>query len=246
MSKKHIIMIGAVGLVSFTVMFIPGWLTGGPQIGPATAISQRGELGESIPTIEETDLKLPAPRAGTAAFAGAGSATAAQTRMKRAMTGKQLKSLVYEVREKIEEYNNKLQELEAREQRLQIAQDMLKKDTENLNNLRIELASTVANLKEEREKLLKSRIEITRAEKANLISIAAAYDKMDPAKAGEILTNMSQMQDSGGGSGFDDAVKILYCMTERTKAKLLAELTTSEPKLAAVLCQRLKQIVESE
>ena len=97
---------------------------------------------------------------------------------------------------------------------------------------------------EEREKLLKSRIEIARAEKANLISIAAAYDKMDATKASEILTNMSKMQDSSDGNGFDDAVKILYCMTERTKAKLLAELTTSEPKLAAVFCQRLKQIIE--
>jgi hypothetical protein len=35
-------------------------------------------------------------------------------------------------------------------------------------------------------------------------------------------------------------------MTERTKAKLLAELVTSEPKLAAVLCERLKEIVEQK
>jgi flagellar motility protein MotE (MotC chaperone) len=42
----------------------------------------------------------------------------------------------------------------------------------------------------------------------------------------------------------DDAVKILHYMTERTKAKVLAELVTSEPKLAAVLCEKLKQVVE--
>jgi hypothetical protein len=45
-------------------------------------------------------------------------------------------------------------------------------------------------------------------------------------------------------SSFDDAVKILHYMTERTKAKLLAELATSEPALAAAMCKRLKQIVE--
>ena len=45
-------------------------------------------------------------------------------------------------------------------------------------------------------------------------------------------------------SSFDDAVKILYYMSERTKAKLLAEVATSEPALAAALCKRLKQIVE--
>ena len=79
------------------------------------------------------------------------------------------------------------------------------------------------------------------------MSIAATYDKMDPTSASKILTNMcaSRAQDDGfGGSSFDDTVKILHYMTERTKAKLLAELVTSEPKLAAVLCQRLKQIVE--
>jgi hypothetical protein len=39
-------------------------------------------------------------------------------------------------------------------------------------------------------------------------------------------------------------VKILHYMTERTKAKVLAELVTSEPQLASLLCQRLKQISE--
>jgi flagellar motility protein MotE (MotC chaperone) len=121
---------------------------------------------------------------------------------------------------------------------------MIKKDIEELNNLRIELASIVTNLKSDRDKLLKSRVMIANAEKANLVSIAAAYDKMDSASAGKILTNMSKMQDSSGDGSFDDAVKILHYMTERTKAKLLAGLVTSEPKLAAVLCQRLKQIIE--
>jgi flagellar motility protein MotE (MotC chaperone) len=47
-------------------------------------------------------------------------------------------------------------------------------------------------------------------------------------------------------SGFEEAVKILYYMTERTKAKLLAELTSPEPKLAAFLTQRLNQIIEGQ
>jgi hypothetical protein len=48
------------------------------------------------------------------------------------------------------------------------------------------------------------------------------------------------------GGAIDDAVKILYYMTERTKAKLLAEIVTGEPKLAALLCQRLKLISEGK
>ena len=76
---------------------------------------------------------------------------------------------------------------------------------------------------------------------------------MDVGGASKILTNMcatqdiSKMQEIEAGhttGSFDDAVKILHYMTERTKAKLLAELADSEPALAAALCKRLKQIVE--
>jgi len=123
---------------------------------------------------------------------------------------------------------------------------LIKKDIEELNKLRIELASTVAGLKSEHDKLLKSRVEIAKAEKNNLVTMAAAYDKMDSTSASKILTNMTKMQKGLEGSNLDDAVKILHYMTERTKAKLLAELVTSEPNLAALLCQRLKQIIEEK
>jgi peptidoglycan hydrolase CwlO-like protein len=166
--------------------------------------------------------------------------------MKRAMTEKQLKSLIYDIQGKIQEYNDKLQSLAVREQRLQIAHNLIASDIEELNNLRVELASSVARLRSERDRLLKSRVEIAEAEKVNLVSIAATYDRMDAASASKILTNMSKMASDRGGTNLDDAVKILHYMAERTKAKVLAELVTSEPKLAAALCQRLKQIVEKK
>ena len=169
--------------------------------------------------------------------------------MKKTAMEKQFKRLVYEVRQKMQEYDDKLQSLELRERRVQMAQDVLRKDIEELNNLRIELATTVAGLKSERDKLLKSRIDIAKAEKNNLMSIAATYDKMESARASKILTDMSQMpkSESGGdGHSFDDAVRIVHYMTARTRAKLLAALSTSEPKLAAILCQRLKRITEQE
>lgn len=101
--------------------------------------------------------------------------------------------------------------------------------------------------------MLKSRIEIDKNEQTNLLTLAATYDKMDVTSASKIVTNMCMSDESEKGQekkieessgSFDDAVKILYYMTERTKAKLLAELATSEPQLAAALSQRLKQIVE--
>jgi flagellar motility protein MotE (MotC chaperone) len=238
-SKKQIIMIAAAGLISFVGAFVLALLT-----KPITA-SQADEFNQPTPLSQETETQLIPPESDvTEAVDVSGGG------FKNAMPEKQLKGLVYEVREKIREYNGKLDGLKVREQRLQIAQDTLKKDIEELSNLRIELATMVASLQERWDRLLKTRVKIAQAEKVNLVSIAATYDKMDAASASKILTNIcaSSRERAGGfdsrDSGLDDAVKILYYMSERTKAKLLAELVTSEPKLAAALCQRLKEIIE--
>jgi len=239
-SKKLIIIVAAAGLVSFAGAFCLGWFT---KPSPA---SHPGESSQPTVAGRQAELGLPPPQAGAVGTDVTASDTARKT-----MSEKQLKSLVYDVQEKMREYNNKMLDLEVREQRLKVAQDVLKKDIEDLNNLRIELASTIAGLKEERDNLLKGRLEIANAEKANLVTLAAAYDKMDVSGAGKILSSMCVDQKQDGkvdtaGSGFDEAVKILYYMTERTKAKLLAELATTEPKLAAALSQRLKQVIEGK
>jgi flagellar motility protein MotE (MotC chaperone) len=134
-----------------------------------------------------------------------------------------------------------MNELSSTEERVKIAQSQLKKDIEEMTDLRTELASTVAALKQEHDKLLKTRIEIKESEQKNLASIAATYDKMNASGAAEIFTNMSKL-DTEQSRGLTDVVKILYYMNDRTKAKVLAELVNTEPKLAAVLSQELKRI----
>lgn len=224
MNKKLIITIAAAGLASFATAFTAAWLT-----KPAP---QR----QDIPQPSQADMfKLTPSQTVQTAHDTVDS-------MKKRMTEKQLKNLVYEVREKIQEYDSRLKALVNREQRLGIAQNVLKKDIEELNNLRVELASTIVTLKNEREKLDKNMVEIAKTERKNLVSIAATYDKMDSEAAGKILTNMSQPQ----AGSTNDAVKILYYMSERAKAKLLAQLSTSEPELAAFFCKKLKQITEKE
>jgi len=230
-NKKLIIIVSASGLVSFVTMFIVAWLTKPSAEIPST------EAAQTTSATEEPILKLPQPQVATAS-----TADTIDSNLKKAMTEKQLKSLVYEVREKIQEYDSKLESIKLREQRLQIAGDTLKKDIERLDNLRIKLALTIASLKTERDKLLKSRVEIAKIEKNNLIAIAATYDKMASEAAGQILINISQTQDSSA----DDAIKILYYMSERTKAKVLASIAETEPAISAYFCKRLKQIVEEE
>ena len=238
MSKKLIIITASAGLVSFAGAFVLGWFTAPSLSGYPVEPNQPEIVSESnVP-------EIPRPVAAMTGVVGAASDTERKT-----MTEKQLRNLVFEVREKVSEYDDKLQKLTLREQRLQRAQDTLKDDIQNLNNLRIELATIVADIKSEHDKLLKTRLEITQTEKNNLVLIAATYDKMDSASASEILVSMCTSQTQPDkidiqGRGFDEAVKILYYMTERTTAKLLAELTNAQPKLAASLTQRLKQIVE--
>jgi flagellar motility protein MotE (MotC chaperone) len=237
-SKKLIIITAAAGLISFSGMFVLAWLTKPSPVSPAD------ELGQHKLDVSDTLAKpgLPKP---------VGVVATLDDVTRKAMTEKQLKGLIFEVREKMQEYDNKLLTVEQREQRLQIAQDTLKKDIENLNNLRIELASIVASLKEQRDKLLAARVGVAQDEKKNLVKIAATYDKMDSVSAGKILTSMCTKQVQGtnvvwAAESLGDPVKILYYMTERTKAKVLAELVTSEPQLAALLCRKLKQITEEK
>jgi hypothetical protein len=239
MSKKLIIITAAAGLVSFAGAFVFALLR------PASPAGIAGESGQSASAPDKSQAPVQQSQPGAISTVAEASGP-----ITKAMTEQELKNLIQDIRGKIQEYNNKLQALGVRERRLQLTQDMLKKDIEDLNSLRIELASAIANLKNERDKLIKSRLQIDQTEKTNLVSIAATYDKMDVSGASKILTNMCAAQVLGkkqtgeAGGNFDDAVKILYYMNERTKAKLLAELATSEPALAAALCKRLKQIVE--
>ena len=228
--KKKLIITIAAGLLSFGGMFALAWLTAKT---PATTKAQQPITSSA----GKPEKELPRPQT-----LGETPDEATQERMRRAMTEKQLKNLVYEVRERIQEYEDKLRGLRSREQQLQTSQGELKKDIDDLNNLRVELVSTVASLKEERDRLQKTRIEIEKNEQANLMSMAATYDKMDPASASTILTNMAKVQ-SGTGN---DAIKILYYMGDRTKASLLAELANAQPELAAYFCQKLKQMVEKK
>ena len=238
-SKKLIIMAASAGLVSFAGAFVLGFFTA-PEPFEISDESSQPSLGDAgIDTGE-----MPSPFADITDTADAAPGSNRQT-----MAEKQLRSLVFEVREKKQEYDDKLENLTLREQRLQITQDTLKQDIQEMKNLRIEFATIVADIKSERAKLLKTRLEIDRAERENLVLIAATYDKMDASSASKIMVSLCTSQEQPEvidiqSSGFDEAVKILHYMTERTKAKLLAELTTAEPKLAALLTQKLKRVVE--
>jgi len=239
-NKKLIIVAAAGGLISFCGSFMFAWVSSG-------SVSVQAGVGQNSEGVQES---LAVDQEQSEALVLSDGAEIPGSRL----TEKQLRELIYEVRQNIRSYDNKVLGLSLREQRLQMAQDVLKEDIGKLNDLRVELSSAVERLKRERDALGKLRIAIDKAEQVNLKSIASAYDRMDSSSASKILTNMcvrkssdpSRKEYGGTGSNMDDAVKILHYMAERTKAKLLAEMVNSEPRLAAVLCEHLKRIVETK
>ena len=239
MKGKVIVIATVAGAISFAGFFAVGWLTRPTATVSAATPNPAGVGAEPSPAGVSKPQVLTPPVMPSDESAAA-----------RAMTEQQLKELVREVRDKIQEYEQKLSGLEKEKERLQVAQQVLKKDIESLNNLRVDLATTAASIKSEKDMLLKTRVEIEQTEKANLAAIAAAYDKMEPASASDILTNMAVGQSRAGGNGrganIEDAVKILHYMQDRTKAKVLAEMVAKEPALAALLCQKLKQVQEGK
>jgi peptidoglycan hydrolase CwlO-like protein len=239
-NKKLMIIVAVAGLVSFAGAFATGWLTRPAAVMGSTPPAQAAAANPAL-----SPGQIPPPTLTPTATAADDTARA------RSMTEQQLNDLIYEVRQKIEAYNQKVQDLEKEKERLQIAQQTLKKDIDTLNSLRVDLATSVANLKNERDMLLKTRVSVEQVEKSNLVAIAAAYDKMDPVGASDILTSMALGQSRTGGRGnqsanIDDAVKILHFMQDRTKAKVLTEIVAKDPPLAALLCQKLKQVQEGK
>ena len=214
MSKKKLIILVGLIVVSFGISFALTSMLSGPAPQPASA-EQAGEE--------------PAPQEGL--LPGGIKIGAVETMRPKEQ---QLQELVQEMRLKSREYRTKLRKLKDREKRLQIAQDLLTKEAQDLENLRLKLAARLPRLKEAKAELIQTRIRIDRAEADNLKRLAKTYEKMDPAAGSEILTKMVTHEQE------DDAVKILYFMSERSAAKLLAEITDKD--LAARLCEKMKKI----
>jgi flagellar motility protein MotE (MotC chaperone) len=154
------------------------------------------------------------------------------------MSEGQLKSLIYDLRQKMEETKNKQKELEQEAGRIEITRQTLAGETEQLNQLRENLNKTLSAMQEKERSINEKMTEIESVEKANLQRIAATYDKMDTTQSAKILTTMVTNNQT------KDAVKILYYMSERSAGKLLGEIGTTRPETASTLSLMLKQIKE--
>ncbi|HUU10020.1 MAG TPA: hypothetical protein VM431_05715 [Phycisphaerae bacterium] len=145
-----------------------------------------------------------------------------------------LQSLIRDVRAKLRGCEKRETAIGEEERRLTIARQDIEKQAQELEKLRVELATNTSQLKQAHDELQRSRVAIRQEEQTNLKRAAAIYDKMASDAAGRIFESMCKDNREA------DAVKILHYMTERAVAKVLAAVT--DEALAAQLSAQMKRI----
>ena len=223
MKKIHIIFLIAAGLASFASSFAVSWF-----------------LKKDSPAPTDAKAAAQTPAASAALPAALAVAKTDDDLESGSLSEKQLKHLIADIREKMKDYQDRQKDLDIQSKQIEMTKQTLTEDIERLNLLRNKLDITLAALSEQQNSLNKTVIEIQSIEKNNLQRIAVTYDKMDPAQAGKILVAMAS------GSQLQDAVKILYYMSERTAGKLLGEIGSTRPELASAMCLHLKHIKEGQ
>ena len=231
MKKYQIIVMVALGAFSFAASFGLNWFR--KQKAADAAV-----LPQEPPASETTA----GPSAQRAAMAPEISARYGPQDIDEQMglTERQLQHLIYDVREKMNEYNRRERELAEEAARLELVRQSLQEDIEQLNELRETLDMKLAAINEKEEQIRNTLIAVEEVERVNLERLGATYDKMDAVQAGKIMVNMA------ANNQLQDVVKILYYMNERNAARVLGQIGSTRPEVASVLSLQLKRVQEGE
>lgn len=207
--KKRIIILAALGLVSFAASF---FLSGMLQPPPSTATEEGFEdlAGQPDPEIAVLD----------------GLAAAEEVRLKP--REQQLDELIRELRTRLKELDRRERELDDREQRLEEASQQLRNQAEELKQVHMEVVASLSPLRKARAELLKNRAMIRRQEQANIESAAKMWEKMDPAQGARLLLEMFKAQQDMV------ATKIFASMKESARAAILDEMRDISPAVEII------------
>ncbi len=213
--KKMIIILAALAVVSFGVSYGVTHLTVKSKGQPATAPAGVAQTpGES--------KGLPAELADAVPSLSSND--------------KQVQDWSRELRAKMDDLKKRELDLDQRERRVAMAEEILKKDVEKLEEARIRLMTPLENIKRAQEELKASRLVVSTHEMANLKRSASYFEKMEAAKAAAQIESMCTNKQE------DDAAKILHFMSDRAAGKLLGEMT--DRTLGSKLLDKMKKIKE--
>lgn len=227
MKKKYLFMMIGAGVLSFALSFgVSRYLKKSQPILPEDPppIQASGQEQTDDPPGVLTPRALQAADADSAALG---------------LSEQQLQSLIQDIRGRMQEYRSKEKQLNQEAERIQLAHQSLQEEIDRLNQLRNKLSVLTQNLDEKEQQLKNTLLQVETVEQTNFQRLAATYDKMDSIQAGRILATMAS------GPQSSDAIKILYYMSERTAAKVLGEIGSSQPELAALISIKLKRVKES-
>lgn len=230
MKKMQIILLIAAGLSSFIAAFGTSW-----YFNKKKAQAQVAKEVQAQP--QNTKQPVASPQSGASSLEL--SADATQT-ASMGMSERQLQNLIHDVRTKLKDYQERETQLEQEAARIEMSRQALQQDIDRLNAMRDKVNASISEIQQKETELQRSVVEIDALEKTNFQRLASTYEKMDAAQAGKIMVTMA------ASNQLQDAVKILYYMTDRASGKLLSEIATAKPELATVICGQLKRIKESE
>jgi flagellar motility protein MotE (MotC chaperone) len=167
MKKRLIVLIG-VGLVSFGVTFgLSLWLREKP-----------------VPRAQ-ADPNAPAPADDPVVAKLSGAMPPGPT-----PPAQQLDDLVKELRAKIDECRVRAKQQDNEAKRLEMARQLLAKDAEALEQLRVQVAAQLPKIREARADLDREYVLIRSAQAGNLKRNAAVFEKMKADEAAKIFTGM--------------------------------------------------------
>ncbi|MDH7599109.1 MAG: hypothetical protein QHH07_05675 [Sedimentisphaerales bacterium] len=231
MGIRQIIIIASAAVVSFAGAFVAAWIT---RPAPASGTE---------PNLAATGLQGIQQASPTGPLSGNQIAEHRQ----RALAEEQVRTLISQLQGKIREYDQKLQDLDLKRQQVDQVSTQVQEQIKRLEDLKVEVAAAMADLKAQKAQLDKTRLRIEQTEQANLKVLAGTYDKMDPDSAAKLLVSMCKGKSTGSAGRLvstEDAVKILFYMNDKRRAAVLGSMIQLEPDLAGYLSLRLKQIME--
>ncbi len=215
MNKKTLIILVALALLSFGGSFLASLFLGGG--------------GQKTTPEDAADRDAPK---NVLANLGGGSPDALRP------NELQLENLIKEFRQKRSEQDALARRLDKREQRLQMAEEQLRKQAQELEDLRIRLVAPLTGLREAQAKLERTRVLIRREEQANLKKNAQTISAM----SGEATAKMfARMIESGQA---EDVARTLRYMSARAAGKVLAAMP--DKAQAAGLVDLMKRIREED
>lgn len=227
MKKLQVVLLIAAGISAFGGAFGTSWYLNKKK---AAALAQKAQMEPAAQTVSAVAAAAPGLE-----FGGDSDSL-----VQLGMSERQLQNLIHDIRNKLNDYREREKQLETEAGRIEMSRQALQQDIDRLDALRDKLNLTMSDLQQKEAELQKSVVEISALEKTNFQRLASTYEKMEVSQAGKIMVTMS------ASNQLQDAVKIIYYMTDRAAGKLLGEIASAKPELATIICSHLKRIKESE